>query len=92
MYEEPETILVQPGSELALLLEEAAGRPLVREKDGVRYRLEREEADIWAGYDPVAARAGIRAAAGSWSDLDAEELKAALYRAREEGSRPPDRP
>ncbi len=43
-------------------------------------------------YDPVAALAGIREAGGSWHDLDAEALKADLYRAREEGTRPLDRP
>lgn len=41
-------------------------------------------------YDPAATLASIRAAGGSWSDLDAEALKADLYRAREEGTRPPD--
>ena len=35
-------------------------------------------------YDPVAALAGIREAGGSWHDLDAEALKADLYRARED--------
>ncbi len=43
-------------------------------------------------YDAAAALAGIRAAGGSWSDLDAEALKADLYRAREEGTRSLDRP
>lgn len=92
MLKEPKRILVEPGSELARLLDEAADGPLLLERDGMRYRLDREEEDIWAGYDPEAARAGIHAAAGSWSDIDTEELKAALYRAREEGSRPSDRP
>ncbi len=92
MLEESLVIAVTPDSELAHLIEGAAGRPVLLEKDGVRYRLERDEDDVWRGYDPEAARAGIRAAAGSWSDLDAEQLKAAIYRAREEGSRPLDRP
>jgi len=34
----------------------------------------------------------IKAAFGSWSDLDAEELIANIYRWREEGSRPATRP
>jgi hypothetical protein len=86
------TIRVLPDSELARLLEEAADGPLLLEKDGVRYRLDRDDGDVWAGYDPVAALEGIRAAGGSWRGVDAEALKAALYRAREEGTRPPDRP
>jgi hypothetical protein len=44
------------------------------------------------GYDPEKVRANIRAAAGSWRDIDAEALKADLYQAREEGSRPFRRP
>jgi hypothetical protein len=86
------TIRVLPGSELARLLDEAAKGPLVLEKDGVRYRLDREEVDVWARYDPAVTLEGIRAAGGSWRGVNAEALKAALYHAREEGTRPPDRP
>ncbi len=43
-------------------------------------------------FDPVATLAGIRAAAGSWRGLDTEALKADLHRAREEGTRPSERP
>jgi hypothetical protein len=34
----------------------------------------------------------IKAAFGSWSDIDADELIANIYRWREEGSRPATRP
>ena len=34
----------------------------------------------------------FRRAAGSWSDIDTEALKEYIYRAREEGTRPSDRP
>lgn len=47
---------------------------------------------IWADYDPEAALAAFRRTAGSWSDVDADELIANIYRWREEGSRPADRP
>ncbi len=92
MHATPKKIIVEPDSELARLLDEAAEQPLLLEKDGVRYRLDKEEADIWASYDPDAALEGIRAAAGSWKDIEAEALKAYLYRAREAGSRPLNRP
>lgn len=95
----PRTIEVAPGSELARLLDEANGAPLVLVKEGVRYRLDREEPatasarpDPWADYDPERALAGMRDAAGSWSDIDTETLIANIYRWREEGSRPFDRP
>lgn len=89
MTHEPTPIKVTPGSELAHLLDAAVGSLIVLEKDGVLYRVTAVAADDpFAGYDPDAAREGIRAAAGSWSDIDAEALKAHLYRAREEGTRP----
>ncbi len=101
----PKTIHVEPGSELDRLLQEAAETTVELEQRGMRYRITRvrdtgggpslqlaDEHDIWAGYDPEKARAGMRAAAGSWRDIDTEALKADLYRARDEGSRPLDRP
>ncbi len=48
--------------------------------------------DIWAGYDPNAVEEAIRETAGSWADVDPDALVAAIYCAREEGSRPPSRP
>ena len=91
MASEPTTITFEAGSELDRLLDEAAG-PVQLVRNGERFRLVREDDDIWAGYDPERARAGMRAAAGKWTDLDAEVLKASIDQALEEGSRPPDRP
>jgi hypothetical protein len=94
MASEPKTIEVAPGGELDRILDEAGGAPLRLVRGGERFRLDREadEDDIWADYDPERARAGIRAAAGAWTDIDGESLKEYIYRAREEGTRPPDRP
>ncbi|TAK26367.1 MAG: hypothetical protein EPO26_00085 [Chloroflexota bacterium] len=47
---------------------------------------------IWSGYDPDRVRAAFAATMGSWRDLDTDKMIADLYRAREEGSRPVDRP
>lgn len=91
MASEPRTIAVEPGGEIDRLLDEAAGRPLRLVRGNERYRLHRESGDPWADYDPERAIAGMRAAAGGWGDLDADALKAAVYRWREEGSRSPDR-
>lgn len=101
----PKMIHVEPGSELDRLLQEAAETTVEFEQRGVRYRITRvsepggrpslhsaDEHDIWAGYDPEKARAGMHAAAGSWRDIDTDTLKADLYRARDEGSRPLERP
>lgn len=86
------TIQVPPDSDLARLLDEAQGTPLRLEKDGVTYRLSREDDDIWANYDPEAVHEALRTAAGTLTPEDGEELKVYIYRAREEGSRPADRP
>lgn len=82
-------IRIKPGSELAEMVDATASANVVLEKDGVRYRLMREDEwdDLFAGYDPEAALAGMLVGAGSWSDIDAEKLKADIYRWRDEGSR-----
>lgn len=82
--------------ELATLLRAAAseGETLRIEADGDTFliHVEPEREDIWADYDPEKVRAALREFAGSWSDLDVDEIKARIYRAREEGSRPSNRP
>ena len=79
---------------------EAAGKRPILVRDGVRYQLDPVEPgaappdkrDIWAGYDPAIARAGMLAAAGSITGEEADEAIANIYRWREEGSRPWDQP
>lgn len=92
------TIAVEPGGEIDRLLAEADGAALILVRDGVRYRLHRDEpggestrADPWANYDPNKALAGMLEAAGSISEAEADEMIANIYRWREEGSRPFDR-
>jgi hypothetical protein len=82
---EPRTIKVAPGSELAKLLQEAAVGPVLLEQDGSLFRV---EADEPSRYDPDRALAGIRKAAGTWADLDADDVKAYVYRGRAQGTRP----
>lgn len=90
MASELKILHVEPGSEIARLLDGAAESPLVLETAGVHYRIVRIDVgdDMWIEYDPEAVRAAVRETTGSWRDIDAEELKAHIYRAREEGSRP----
>jgi hypothetical protein len=87
------TFTVTPGSELDRVLDVAADEPVLIERNGARFRISKEpDQDIWAGYDPEAVRRALAETAGSWSDLDADKLIADIYRWREEGSRPADRP
>jgi len=91
----PKRITVQAGSEIARLLDEAAMAPLLLEKNGQLFRLDtvdKGRANIWADYDPNKALEGIRAAAGSWKDIDADAFKEGIHRSREEGTRPETRP
>lgn len=87
------TFPVTPGSELDRVLDEAAAGPVLIERNGDRFRLSKEpDEDIWVGYDAEKFRKALDETAGSWSDLDADQLIADIYRWREEGSRPADRP
>jgi hypothetical protein len=83
------TIEVMPGSEWDRLLEEAAGAPLILVKDGVRYRLDREDAkeDIWANYDPERVLQVLEETAGSWRGIDTEALIAEIHEQRGQDSR-----
>ena len=95
MRETPKRIKITAESQLLPLLEEAINGPLLLEKDGLLFRLERQigtQDDIWAGYDPELVRKALDETAGSWADIDADALIEAIYRARAEGSRPVDRP
>ncbi len=91
MINEPRRIKVAPESELARLLTEASDMPLILEKNGEVYQLSRVEEE-GKGYDPEKALAGMKAAAGSWKDIDTEAFKQYIYRSRKEGTRPPDSP
>lgn len=88
MATEPKRVAVEPGSELARLLDEASRTPLLFEMGGVTFRLATESSPRSADYNPRAAVAAMRAAAGSWKDIDPQAFKEFLYRSREEGTKP----
>ncbi|MDP9367330.1 MAG: hypothetical protein M3Q03_03470 [Chloroflexota bacterium] len=83
------TIEVTPGTELATALEE--GRPVVLVKDGVRYRVDREDTaepteDIWANYDPERVLRVLDETAGSWQEIDTEALIVEIHEQRGQDS------
>jgi hypothetical protein len=93
MSAEPKTIRVTEDTELIPLLEQAKSAPVLLERGGTLCRLGAEsDEDIWAGYDPDKFREVLAEVAGSWADLDTDAMIADIYRWREEGSRPAERP
>ncbi len=86
------TISIDPESELGKALAEADKTPVVLALDGTRFRVSRSDDDPWEKYDPARVRAGLRKIAGLISPEEADRLKEMIYRGREEGTRPIDRP
>ena len=82
--EPPKKITVPEGSSLAKLLTDAAGSPLLLEKNGDLYRLERLETPV----DVAQSREGILRAAGSWQGVDTEAFKAYINDRRHTANRP----
>ena len=81
MVAETKTIEVAPGSELARLLDEAEGKPLVLVKEGVRYRVDLEDA---SASSPLPARNVTSAGTGPhdpWADYDPDKLWAGIQAA-----------
>jgi hypothetical protein len=91
MVSNPKPIPVTPETDLPRLLDDAAKGPVLLERDGELFRLERED-DISYEPDPDLVRRTLAETAGSWADVDVDKLIADIYEARRAGSRPPDRP
>ena len=87
----PKTARVTAETTLPELLDDAARGPIILEREGERFRLSRDE-DIAYEPDPEAVRAMLAATAGSWADLDIDEMIREIYEDREASSRPFDRP
>jgi hypothetical protein len=92
MAREPLIITIDPESELGRALDENDGEPVVLVRGAARYRVTREPDDPWANYDPERLREGLREIAGTLSPEEGERMKELIYRGREEGTRPSDRP
>lgn len=92
MTKEPLTFTIDPDSELGRALDESDGSPIVLERNGARFRVTRDPDDPWADYDPEKVRAGLHRFAGMLTPEEGERIKETIYRGREEGTRPIDRP
>jgi hypothetical protein len=86
------TIAVEPGSELARALEAVDEKVIVLVSSGRRYVIERDPLGAVDDEDAETFREALRAAGRVFTPEEAERLKQDIYRWREEGTRPPDRP
>ncbi len=92
MAKEPLTIMIDPDSELGRALAETDGELVVLLRNGTRFRVTRDTDDPWENYDPEKVRDGLRKFAGMLTHEEGERIKEAIYRGREEGTRPLERP
>jgi hypothetical protein len=92
MAKTPLTITIDSDSELGRALDDSDGSPVILERNGARFRVTRDPDDPWADYDPEKLRAALRAVAGTLTADEGERLKELIYRGREEGTRPINRP
>jgi len=92
MAKERRTINIDPDSELGRARDENDGELVVLVRNGRRFRVTRDADDPWANYDPEKVRAGLRKFAGMLTPEEGEHIKDAIYRGREEGTRPLERP
>jgi hypothetical protein len=92
MAKAPLTITIDPDSELGRALDDTDGPPVILERNGARFLVTRDPDDPWANYNPEKVRAGLRKFAGMLTPEEGERIKETIYRGREEGTRPIDRP
>lgn len=92
MAKEPLTITIDPDSELGRALDETDGDPVVLLRGSARFRVTRDPEDPWAHYDPAKLRAGLKKVAGLLTPEEGDRIIEGIYRGREKGTRPIDRP
>lgn len=85
-------INVTPESDWARILDDALDEPVLLEWRGVAFQLTRQDADHDIRYvpDEELVHRTLDAVAGSWADLDVDQVIKDVYAARETGSRTAD--
>jgi hypothetical protein len=90
MNEPTKKITVPEGSSLAKLLTDVGSRPILLEKNGELYRLERMETEdkTLSPAEVTRSREGILKAAGSWKGIDTKAFKVYISDRRHTANRP----
>lgn len=93
------TIEAKTDAEFIEAIEQAHRTPVIVERNGSRYLINRLDDDqptggIWEGYDADRARQALHEATGLFHDVDVDVDRwiEEIYEARRLGSRPFDRP
>lgn len=84
------TLTLDPQSEIAKALESVDMEPVVLVSNGERFTVSRDETTPTD--DDVEFEEALRAVVGTITPEEAEQLTQDIYRRREEGARPIDRP
>jgi hypothetical protein len=92
MASETMTITIDPDSELGRALEHSEDARIILVRNGARFRVTRDPDDPWANYDPEKVREGLKKVAGLLTPEEGDRIIEGIYRGREEGTRPIDRP
>jgi hypothetical protein len=92
MHASPLTITINDDSELGRALDAHPQESIMIVRGVHRFRVIPQGEDPWANYDPERLRDALREVAGTLTPEEGDRIKEEIYRAREEGSRPPDRP
>ena len=87
MVQEPLIVTPAPDDPVEDLLDAADDRTVLIRRNGRHYRLDRLHEP--ASNEIERSIAGIRAAAGTWRDIDAEAFKSYVAERRRTSSRPP---
>ncbi len=83
---------VNPDSDLARLLNQVDGQPVILDNAGVRFRVVRETDEVeapddpWANYDPEKVITAIHTSAGALKGVDIEQLLKDIYEERGQNS------
>jgi hypothetical protein len=76
------TIAAGPRTELGTVLDLADDAPVVIDRNGVRYHVQREGGKTTTSPDPGAFRDALRRSAGTLDGIDGDQLKRDLRRQR----------
>jgi hypothetical protein len=88
----PLTITIDDDSELGRALDAHPHESITLLKGKRRYRVINDPDDVWADYDPERIRVALEKVAGTLSPEVGNQIKDDIRRARDEGTRPLNRP